>query len=165
MSKTVAIIAALDERNGIGRAGGLLCHLPGDLKHFRALTSGHSVIMGRNTYESLPGGALPNRTNIVITSRMAENYPGCTVARSVDGALALCAAEDTAFIIGGGELYRSTLHLADRLCLTRIHHTFGDADTFFPEIDPGTWTLIGDGVRRADGKCGYAYTFLTYVRK
>jgi dihydrofolate reductase len=160
MSKTIAIIAALDERNGIGRDGGLLCHLPGDLKHFRELTTGHSVIMGRNTYESLPKGALPNRTNIVVTADTAENYPGCFVARSLDEALAFCG--DTVFIIGGGKLYRSALHLADRLYLTRIHHTFDDADTFFPEIDPGQWRLLRREEHTAEK---YNYSFLTCVKK
>lgn len=81
---SLAIIVALDEQNAIGRNGDLLCHLPGDLKHFKQITTGHIVIMGRKTYESLPKGALPNRTNIVITSDVAENYPGCIVVRSVE---------------------------------------------------------------------------------
>jgi dihydrofolate reductase len=121
--------------------------------------------MGRNTYESLPKGALPNRTNIVITSDTAENYPGCVVVRSIDEALAFCKEVDTAFIIGGGKLYRSSLHLADKLYLTRIHHTFDDADTFFPEIDSGKWTLICNEEHKADEKHPYNYSFLTYVKK
>lgn len=161
----IAIIVALDEQNGIGRSGGLLCHLPGDLKHFKELTTGHSIIMGRKTYESLPKGALPNRTNIVITSDSADNYPGCIVVRSVDEALTHCKEEETAFIIGGGKLYRSTLHLADKLYLTRIHHTFDDADTFFPEIDPGQWELVHNQAHKSDEKHQYDYTFLTYIRK
>ena len=161
----IAIIVALDEQNGIGRGGGLLCHLPGDLKHFKELTTGHSVIMGRRTYESLPKGALPNRTNIVITSDRAENYPGCIVVRSVDEALARSKGEETTFIIGGGELYRSTLYLADKLYLTRIHHTFDDADTFFPEVNPDEWELIHHETHKADEKHTYDYSFLTYIKK
>lgn len=161
----IAIIVALDEQNGIGRDGGLLCHLPADLKHFKELTTGHSIIMGRKTYESLPKGALPNRTNIVITSDTAENYPGCIVVRSVDEALALCKDEETAFIIGGEKLYRSSLHLADKLYLTRIHHTFDDADTFFPEVDPDKWTLIHSEAHKADERHKYDYSFLTYIKK
>ncbi|HHV87029.1 MAG TPA: dihydrofolate reductase [Petrimonas sp.] len=161
----IAIIVALDEQNGIGRNGKLLCHLPGDLKHFKELTTGHSVIMGRKTYESLPKGALPNRTNIVITSDTANHYPGCIVARSVDEALACCNDEKTAFIIGGGQLYRSTLRLADKLYLTRIHHTFDDADTFFPEINPDEWKLIYRETYQAAESHKYEYSFLTYIKK
>lgn len=161
----IAIIVALDEQNGIGRKGGLLCHLPADLKHFRELTTGHTIIMGRNTYESLPKGALPNRTNIVITSGRVNNYPGCIVVRSVDEALDCCKNDETAFIIGGGKLYLSTLHLADKLYLTRIHHTFEDADTFFPEFNLEEWELVHEEVYKADKKHQYDYTFLTYMRK
>lgn len=161
----IAIIVALDEQNGIGREGGLLCHLPNDLKHFKELTTGHTIIMGRKTYESLPKGALPNRTNIVITSDKQENYPGCIVTRSFDEALAHCKNEETVFIIGGGQLYRSTLHLADILYLTRIHHMFDDADTFFPEIDPDEWELIHREVHKADEKHKYDYSFLGYIKR
>lgn len=159
----IAIIVALDEQNGIGRKGELLCHLPDDLKHFKELTSGHYVIMGRKTYESLPNGALPNRTNIVITSGAAENYPDCVVVRSLDEAVNSCSGEDTAFIIGGGELFRSSFHLAGKLYLTRIHHTFDDADTFFPEIDFNAWQLIRNETHRKDEKHEYGFSFLTYV--
>ena len=162
---SLAIIVALDEQNAIGRNGDLLCHLPGDLKHFKQVTTGHTVIMGRKTYESLPKGALPNRTNIVITSDVTENYPGCIVVRSVDEALTQGREGEKAFIIGGGKLYRSTLHLADQLYITRIHHTFADADTFFPDIDPDTWILIEKEVHHADEKNPFDYTFLTYKKE
>lgn len=161
----IGIIVALDEKNGIGREGGLLCHLPNDLKHFKQVTSGHAVIMGRKTYESLPKGALPNRTNVVITSDAADNYPGCIVVRSVEEALTHCKEGEKVFIIGGGQLYRTTLGLADRLYLTRIHHTFSDADTFFPEIDTGEWRLTQKESHEADDKHRYPYTFLTYTKK
>ncbi len=161
----IAIIAALDEQNGIGRKGGLLCHLPADLKHFKEITSGHCVIMGRKTYESLPKGALPNRTNIVVTSGTAQDFPGCIIARSVEEALSHCKEDETVFIIGGGELYRSTLHLTDKLYLTRIHHTFEDADTFFPEIDFNEWKLVHSETRKKDEKHPYDYSFLTYIKK
>lgn len=161
----IAIIVALDEQNGIGRNGGLLCHLPADLKHFKELTTGHSIIMGRKTYESLPKGALPNRTNIVVTSDFTENYPGCIVVRSIDEALARCKGEETVFIIGGGQLYRSSLHLADQLYLTRIHHRFDDADTFFPEINPDEWELIHNETHKADEKHKYDYSFLTCIKR
>jgi len=161
----IAIIVALDENNGIGQKGDLLCHLPNDLKHFKRVTSGHIVIMGRRTYESLPKGALPNRTNVVITSDAAENYPGCIVVRSAEEALTHCKEGEKVFIIGGGQLYRATLGLADQLYLTRIHHTFSDADTFFPEIDFDEWRLTEKEMHEADDKHRYPYTFLTYSKK
>lgn len=163
--KHIATIVALDEKNGIGRDGGMLCHLPNDLKHFKETTVGHTVIMGRRTYESLPKGALPNRTNVVVTSDSADNYPGCIVVRSVEEALELAKNEETVFIIGGGKLYASTIHLADQLYLTRIHHTFEDADTFFPEIDLTDWKLIDDKKCEADEKHPYDYSFLTYTKR
>lgn len=161
----IAIVVALDENNGIGRKGDLLCHLPNDLKHFKQITTGHTVIMGRKTYESLPNGALPNRTNIVITSDHAEKYPGCIVVRSVEEALIYCKDAERTFIIGGAKLYGSTLPLADQLYLTRIHHTFADADTFFPKIDFEKWNLIDNEPHEVDEKHRYAYTFLTYTKK
>lgn len=161
----IAIIVGLDEHNAIGRDGGLLCRLPSDLKHFRELTTGHCIIMGRKTYESLPKGALPHRTNIVVTSRTEKNFPGCIVVRSIQDALANCNDEETLFIIGGGELYRSSLHLADRLYLTRIHHTFDDADTFFPKINLNEWKLIHSETHKADDTHAYDYSFLTYIKQ
>lgn len=161
----IGIIVALDENNGIGRKGDLLCHLPNDLQHFKRVTSGHTVIMGRRTYESLPKGALPNRINVVITSDAADNYPGCIVVRSVEEALTHSKEGEKVFIIGGGQLYRATLGLADRLYLTRIHHTFSDADTFFPEIDFDEWRLTEKETHEADDRHSFAYTFLTYRKK
>ena len=118
-----AIVVAIDNENAIGRNGDLLCHLPNDLKHFKNITSGHTVVMGRRTYESLPKGALPNRTNIVITSDAAENYPNCIVVRSLEEAFEKAPSDKEIFIIGGGQLYCSSLELTEKLYLTRIHHT------------------------------------------
>ena len=161
----IAIIAALDEQNGIGRNGGLLCHLPADLKYFKEKTSGHSIIMGRKTYESLPKGALPHRTNIVITSGKAEKYPGCLVARSLDEALTYAKDEELLFIIGGGQLYRTSLHMADVLYITRIHHLFEDADTFFPDIDSAKWELVEEDEHDKDEKHPFRFSFQTFLRK
>lgn len=161
----IGIVVALDENNGIGHEGDLLCHLPNDLKHFKEVTSGHTIIMGRRTYESLPKGALPNRINVVITSDSADKYPGCIVVRSVEEALFHCKENEKIFIIGGGQLYRTTLELADWLYLTRIHHTFSEADTFFPEIDFEEWSLTQKEMHDADERHRYSYTFLTYRRK
>lgn len=159
------IIVAIDEQNAIGRNGGLLCHLPNDLKHFKNITSGHTVVMGRRTYESLPKGALPNRVNIVITSDAAKNYPNCLVVRSLDEAFEKAPGDKEIFIIGGGQLYGSSLGLTDKLYLTRIHHTFEDADTFFPKIDFSKWELVEKEEQNADEKHKYDYTFEMYERK
>lgn len=161
----VSIIVAVDENNAIGRNGDLLCYLPNDLKHFKTATSGHTVIMGRRTFESLPKGALPNRTNIVITSDEAKNYPNCIVVRSLEEAFSHCGDDVQPFIIGGGKLYHSTIQLAKTLYITRIHHTFDDADTFFPEIDFNEWELVEKEEHKADEKHRYDFTFLKYERK
>lgn len=161
----VAIIVVVDENNGIGKDGNLLCHLPNDLKHFKKLTTGHTIIMGRITYESLPNGALPNRINIVITSDNAYNYPGCIVARSVDEALLLTNNKEKVYIIGGGKIYESTIHLANKLHLTRIHHIFEEVDTFFPKLDFSNWELIEEEKHKADEKHLYDYSFTTFIKK
>lgn len=160
---SLAIVVAVDENNAIGRNGDLLCYLPNDLRHFKKITEGHTVIMGRRTFVSLPKGDLPNRTNMVITSDAVENYPNCIVVRSLDEAIEKCK-DDTCFIIGGGKLYATSLHLVDTLYLTRIHHTFEDADTFFPEVDGKAWHLVEKEEHRADEKHAYNYTFMKYVR-
>jgi dihydrofolate reductase len=161
----IAIIVAVDENMGIGAYGELLCHLPNDLKHFKRITTGHAIIMGRKTYESLPKGALPNRINIVITSAEAYNFPNCIVVRSVEEALAVCNSQEKVFIIGGGKLYHSTLQIADTLYLTCIHNKFENADTFFPEIDFEEWLLTDEEKHVADDKHKYDYTFKTYVKR
>lgn len=161
----IGLVVVIDENNGIGRDGGLLCHLPNDLKHFKQITTGHTIIMGRRTYESLPKGALPNRINIVITSAVADNFPGCIVVHSVDEALSVSENHEKKFIIGGGELYRSTLHLIDKLYLTCVHYTFEDADTFFPDINFDEWLLIEEERHEADEKHDYEYSFKTYVKR
>ncbi len=163
--KPIALIAALDEQNAIGQNGDLLCYLPNDLKHFKQITSGHTVIMGRRTYQSLPKGALPNRINIVITSDYPENYPGCMVVRSLEEALNHCKDDETAFVIGGGMLYQAALPLAEKLYITRIHHSFPDTDTFFPEINPEEWKVTDVENHSADKSHPYDYTFLTSIKK
>ena len=164
-NKQINIIVAADENNAIGRNGDLLCHLPNDLRYFKQITDGHTVVMGRRTFQSLPKGALPNRVNIVITSDKEENYPGCTVVRSLGEAFEKCDGEKSIFIIGGGELYRAAFPMADTLYLTRIHHVFDNADTFFPEIDFSEWELVEEENHEADERHKYAYAFLKYKRK
>ncbi len=162
----VAIIVAVDEQNGIGRKGGLLCHLPADLKHFKEVTTGHTIIMGRKTYESFPKGALPNRRNIVLTSdKKTDNYPGCIVARSLEEAFAGSNDEEIVFIIGGELVYRASLPLADMLYMTRVHHTFDEVDTFFPGIDIDKWVLVEEKRHEIDEKHPYSFSFQTYIKR
>jgi dihydrofolate reductase len=163
----ISIIAALDEHNAIGKNRQLLCHLPCDMKRFAEITTGHAVIMGRRTFESLPKGALPNRRNVVLTSQPAERFPGATVCRSMHDALELCAGEAEIFMIGGATVYAEALEIADRLCLTRIHHVFEDADVFFPPIPFDEWIELTASRRFhvADEKHAYSSMFHIYLRK
>ena len=124
------IFVAIDENYGIGRKGDLLCHLPNDLKHFKEITSGHPVIMGRKTYMSLPRRPLPNRRNIVISQHANYAYEGAEMVNSIDEALQLVDPKEETFIIGGGSIYEQLMENADKLYITRIHHSWDDADTF-----------------------------------
>lgn len=137
---TVSIIAAVGKNNEIGKNGGLICHLKGDLPFFKRVTMGKPVIMGRKTFESLPG-ALPGRTNIVISSKPDYKAEGAAVVRSLEDALAAAknTAADEIFIIGGGRVYADALPLADRLYLTEAEFTDDGADTFFPVFDKTKW--------------------------
>ena len=162
---TISIIAAVAENRAIGKENNLLCHLPADLKRFKNLTTGHTVIMGRRTFESLPNGALPNRDNIVITTTGKEQA-GIQICRSIPEALACIKEEETEiFIIGGATVYQTFLPLADKLYLTHIHHTFADADTFFPEIRSEEWKIAQTEEHLPDEQHPYAYTFTDYIRK
>ena len=160
----IAIIVAIAEGNAIGKDQELLCHMPADLKRFKALTTGHTIIMGRKTFESLPH-ALPNRRNMVLSSQPNANFPGCEVCASLPEALALCAGEEEVFIIGGGQVYQQALALYDSLYITRIHHAFPDATTFFPELDAAQWEEIEREAHPADEKNPYPYTYVNYRRK
>ncbi len=160
----VSIIVAADENNGIGKDNNLLCYLPNDLKYFKSVTEGHPVIMGRKTFESLPKGALPNRRNIVITKNKDLHFDRCEMCYSIEDAIALCKDESEVFIIGGGSVYRESIKLADRLYLTRIHHSFEGVDTFFPEIDPIQWSEISREDHLADEKHECGYSFITFSK-
>lgn len=131
------IIVAIANKNAIGKDNKLLCHLPEDLKHFKEITNGHTVIMGRNTFFSLPKGALPNRRNIVL-SPDEEVFKNCETAHSIEEALTLCSTDEKVFFIGGAMIYRQAYPIVDKLYLTKIHADF-EADTFFPEIDYSCW--------------------------
>ncbi len=162
----LSIIAAVDEHNAIGRAGELLCHLPNDLRHFKEITLGSAVLMGRNTFFSLPKHPLPGRRNIVLTTQADFTFEGVDVLHSQEEALAfLNSQEDEVFVIGGGSVYRQLLPFADKLYLTHIHHRWDDADTFFPTIDTAVWKQISAEDHTADEKNPYSYTFAEYIRR
>ena len=158
---TISIIAAIAENNAIGKNNQLLWHLPTDLKYFKNKTSGHTVIMGRKTFDSV-GKPLPNRRNIVIT-RQALTIPGSEVVKSLEDALALCKDENEVFIVGGAEIYRQAMDVTDILYLTIVHKTF-DADAYFPEIEPEKWREITREPHQTDDKNNLAFTFLTLRR-
>src|SRR3972149_2923691 len=132
-NKNISIIVAIAENNAIGKNNELLWKLPDDLKRFKKITTGHTVIMGRRTFESLPAGALPNRKNLVISDIPGEVFENCQMAYSIEEALALCDENEEAFVIGGGMIYKHFLPHARKLYITKVHEEF-DADTYFPEI-------------------------------
>jgi dihydrofolate reductase len=158
---TVSIIVAIGENHAIGKSNQLLWHMPNDLKHFKDITSGRTIIMGRKTFDSV-GKPLPRRRNIVVT-RQDITIPGCEVVKSIEDGLALCKDEDEVFIGGGAEIYKLAMHLTDRIYLTIIHKSF-DADTFFPEIDKNEWKEILREDYQADEKNPYPYSFITLER-
>lgn len=160
----LTIIAAAAENNALGKDNQLLWHLPEDFKRFKALTSGHYIIMGRKTFESFPK-PLPNRTHIIITRQLDYPAPeGCIVVPSLEKAIGLCPKDEEAFVIGGGEIYQQALDVVDKIDVTRVHTTL-DADTFFPTIDPTTWEMVFEEFHAKDEKHSFDFTFLTYVRR
>lgn len=162
--KKIIMIAAAAEDNSIGRDNDLLWHLPDDFKRFKRLTSGHKIIMGRKTYESFPK-PLPNRTHIIITrdKEYQVDHDQCVVVHSLEAALDLIGNE-TAYIIGGGDIYMQAEPYADFIELTRVHGTF-DADTYFPDIDEGVWEVIDKTYHHKDKKHDHDFTYLTYSKR
>jgi len=159
----LSIIVAIASNHAIGKNNQLLWHLPADLKHFKQLTTGHPIIMGRKTFDSI-GRPLPNRRNIVITRQSDLKIEGTEVVNSLDEALALCKAENEVFIIGGAELYRTALPLVQKIYLTTVHQAF-DADAFFPELDLKEWLETEKVTHAPDEKNTLSYTFSTLERK
>lgn len=160
-----SIIVAADLNNGIGIDNQLLCHLPADLKYFKQVTTGHCIVMGRKTYESI-GRPLPNRTNIVITRNTALQIDGCVVVDSVKSAIEFAkqSGEEELMITGGGSIYAEAINWVDRVYITRIQHTFG-ADTFFPEISSVDFELVKSNAHQPDEKNKFPYTFEVWERK
>ena len=160
----LTIIAAASENNALGKDNQLLWHLPEDFKRFKTLTSEHYIVMGRKTFESFPK-PLPNRTHIIITRQNDYQAPeGCVVVSSLEKAMELCPANEEAFVIGGGEIYKQAINVVDKIDVTRVHTSI-DADTFFPEIDTNTWKLVFEEFHPKDEKHAFDFTFLTYVKR
>lgn len=157
----IHIIAAVAKNRAIGYQNKLLYWLPNDLKHFKALTTGHTIIMGRHTFESLPKGALPNRRNVVL-SRSQASFPGCDTYASLDEALRHCAPDEEVYIIGGASIYEQAIGKADRLCLTEVDDTPTQADAYFPPYDH--WKMISREEHGVDEKHHYRYSFVDYAK-
>lgn len=160
----LALIAAIAENNAIGFENKLIYWLPNDLKRFKELTTGHTIIMGSNTFRSLPKGALPHRRNIVL-SRKSNEFPGAETFHSLKEALANCSNEEIVYIIGGESLYRIAMPLADILCLTEIKDTPKEADAFFPTFAKNEWEVIEHEEHDTDEKHAFNYSFTTYTRR
>lgn len=156
------MIAAVAKNGAIGFENKLIYWLPNDLKRFKALTTGHTIVMGRNTYDSLPKGALPNRRNIVL-SRTITELPGCDVYPSLQEALDSCQPDEEVYIIGGARVYAEAMPLADRLCLTLVDDEPRDADAFFPDFSQ--WKEVWRENHAADERHSYSYAFVDFVRK
>lgn len=152
----------MSENRVIGKDGALPWHLPTDLKYFKRLTTGHTIIMGRKTLDSV-GRALPDRRTIVVTRNAHYECKGVETTTSLERALQLTVEEEEVFVVGGGDIYRLALPRADRIYLTFVHSKF-DGDTFFPEIDPSCWTLTQDDRHEPDDKHRYPYSFRLYER-
>jgi dihydrofolate reductase len=157
----VSIVVAVAQNNAIGKDNKLLWHLPKDLKHFKEITTGGTVIMGRKTYDSV-GRPLPNRRNIIITRQQIE-IAGCEVVNSVEAALDLCRDEAEVFIVGGAEIYKQAMPLTDRIFLTIVHENF-EADTYFPEIKEDIWKQTDRQDYEPDEKNPLPYSFMTLER-
>lgn len=159
----IVIIAAAAENRALGKNNDLIWHLPDDFKRFKELTTGHYIIMGRKTFESFPK-PLPNRTHVIITRQKNYVAQNCIIVSSLKKALAACPEDETIYIIGGGEIYTQSMAIADRIELTKVHHSF-EADTFFPEISKATWDLIREEYHPKDEKHKFDFTYQTYIKK
>ncbi len=159
----VSLVAAVADNGVIGRDGGLPWKLPADLAHFRRLTLGHTVIMGRRTFEEL-GTGLDGRRNLVVTRTPGYAAPGAETVGSLDAALAMAADEPEVFVIGGGEIYREALPIADRMYLTHVHATV-EGDTRFPDFDAVGWKVVDEEVHPADDRHPHPFTIVRYDRQ
>jgi len=161
----ISLVAAVAENNAIGKNNGLLWHLPADFKHFKNTTTGHYILMGRKTFESFPK-PLPNRTHLIITRNTDRAVPeNCFIFSSVKDALQFARDQDqeVVYVIGGGEIYRETIGIANELIITHVEASFEDADAFFPEITE-EWKPISEDLFKADARNDYNFTITVYGR-
>ncbi|WP_159522245.1 dihydrofolate reductase [Sunxiuqinia indica] len=161
--QNISIIVAIAQNFAIGKNNDLLFHLPNDLKHFKEITSGHTIIMGRNTLLSLPKWPLPNRRHIVISDKLDDCFDGCEVVSSIDEAIEKVKDEKEAFVIGGGMIYKQFYPMAGKLYLTLVHKDF-DADVYFPTIDYKDWD-VESREDFHDEKNGFDYSYLNLIRE
>jgi dihydrofolate reductase len=162
--KPVSIIVAIASNYAIGKDNDLLWHISDDLKRFKRITSGHTVVMGKNTFYSLPVRPLPNRKNIVLTDVEGETIDGCVMAYSIEDAIDKMDEGKENFIMGGGSIYKQFMPLADKLYITRVHKDF-EADTFFPEIDTKEWELIEKTDMPPEKEGGFEFSYEVYKRR
>lgn len=160
----ITMIAAAGENNELGKDNDLLWHLPDDFKRFKQLTTGHHIIMGRKTFESFPK-PLPNRTHLIITRNKDYKKEGAVVVHSIAEALEISKEDLQPFIIGGGEIYKMGLPIADKIELTRVHSTFDDADTFFPKFSNEEWQLVSEIKHEKAERHKFSFSYQTWVRK
>ena len=162
---TICMIAAAGENNAIAKDGDLPWHLPDDFKRFKKLTTGHAIIMGRKTFDGFDK-PLPNRKHIIVTrdTEYSTDFDGCVIVHSLEDAIALVKKDELSFIIGGGEIYRQGEKFSNKIELTRVHHVFDKADTFFPEIDEAKWALTAEVFHATDERHEFAFTYLTYMK-
>lgn len=160
----ITLIAAIAKNGAIGYENKLIYWLPDDLKRFKALTTGHTIVMGRRTFESLPKGALPNRRNVVLSRNSQFTAPAIEVFTSLQEALASCAPDEEVFVIGGASVYREAMPFADRLCLTLVDDTPIRADAFFPAILATEWRITADEPHDADDHHAYPFRFVDFQR-
>ena len=163
MKKSITIIVAAAENNAIGKDNDLIWSLPNDLKRFKKLTSGHSIIMGRKTFDSFPG-LLPNRKHIVISRNKNISFSDeVTVVNNFEDAIRETGGDENPFIIGGGQIYKLAMDVSDKIELTRVHEEF-KADTFFPKIDEDKWELINEEFNEKDERHQFSFTYKTYIK-
>jgi dihydrofolate reductase len=159
----ISIISAMASNRAIGIRNTLPWQLPEDLKHFKALTMGHHIVMGRKTYDSI-GKPLPGRDTVIVTRNADYAVPGCLAVNSLDAALTVSHGDAEVFFVGGAELYRQALSIAHRIYLTEIQRVF-DGDAFFPEFDKSQWIETARDKHRTEGPNGFEYHFVIYDRK
>lgn len=159
----IILVAAASENNVLGKDNALPWRLPLDFKHFKNITSGQHIIMGRKTFESLPT-QLTNRTHIVITRQMDYNCEGCILVHDLKTAIDKVPVDQHAYVVGGGDIFDMAINLADKIELTRVHTTI-EGDAYFPEIDAKKWNLVWEERHEVDEKHNFPFTFQTFVRK